>query len=100
MWFPIGEIDFPMDHCLTVTMALTFLLSLQKRRRSDGQSHIDNIRDAGRSSDPAQGGTDIDLDRAELETLFGDLIEERRGSGALGLGVSVIRMNGTTEAFF
>ena len=52
----------------------------------DGQSHLENIRDAGRSSDPAQGGTDIDLDRAELEKLFGDLIAEGRGSGTRGLG--------------
>ena len=37
----------------------------------DGQSHKDNIRDAGRSSSSARGGTDLDLDRAELEKLFG-----------------------------
>ena len=52
----------------------------------DGQSHQDNIRDAGRSTDPAQGGTDLDLDRAELEKLFGDLIGERRGRRAESLG--------------
>ena len=45
----------------------------------DGQSHKDNIRDAGRSSSSARGGTDLDLDRAELEKLFGDLIGEAKG---------------------
>ena len=45
----------------------------------DGQIHKDNIRDAGRSTDPARGGTDLDLDRAELEKLFGDLIGEAKG---------------------
>ncbi len=50
----------------------------------DGQVHKDNIRDSGRSTDPAQGGSDIDLDRAELEKLFGDLIAEAKGRAPTG----------------
>ena len=47
--------------------------------KPNGQSHIDNIRDAGRSSDAAQGGTDIDIDRSQLEDAFRGLLERAKG---------------------
>ena len=60
----------------------------------DGQSHLENIRDTGRSTDPAQGGTDIDLDRGELEKLFGDLIGEAKGRAPTAEGQEAVAVGG------
>ena len=62
---------YPDSHVPIVKTALNILLLLQKRRRNDGQGHIENIRDAGRSADPAQGGADLVSHGAELAQTTG-----------------------------